>query len=170
MGIHTLYSTTSTFQLFSALVFFQHVHSLRICFFVFSRCVHLITFPTHSRWLKVALKRKRVRTQHVSHWLLFGMTSGVSGDASFADQVWTTGSACIWSFPYFFSDMKSLRGFRVGPMLDIQASPQLLVSSHVRERGKGLLQGKLTGVVLNGFLLGRVRVKLFLAVLLWCGW
>ena len=37
-------------------------------------------------------------------------------------------------------------GFRGRPLLDIQASQQFLVSSHVRERDKGLLRGTLTGL------------------------
>ena len=36
---------------------------LRICFFVFSRCVHLIIFPKHSRWLKT----ERLTKQTFAH-------------------------------------------------------------------------------------------------------
>ena len=50
-----------------------------------------------------------------------------------------------------------LCGFRAGPLLDVRGSLQLLVSSHVRERDKGLLRAVMAGGVWNGFLLGRVR-------------
>ena len=42
-------------------------------------------------------------------------------------------------------------------MLDVHGSLQLLNSSHVRDRDKGLLRSILVGGVWNGFLLGRVR-------------
>ena len=42
-------------------------------------------------------------------------------------------------------------------MLEIHGSLQLLNSSHVRERDKGLLRSVMVGGVWNGFLLGRVR-------------
>ena len=45
----------------------------------------------------------------------------------------------------------------VAPLLDIQASQQLLVSSHVRERDKGSLRGILIGGVWNGFFFEHVR-------------
>ena len=47
-------------------------------------------------------------------------------------------------------------GFRGGP-LDFHGSLQLLNSSHVRERDKGLLRSVMVGEVWNGFLLCRVR-------------
>ena len=50
-----------------------------------------------------------------------------------------------------------VRVFRGGPLLDIHGSLQLLNSSHVRERDKGLLRSVMVGCVWNGFLLGRVR-------------
>ena len=49
------------------------------------------------------------------------------------------------------------QGFRGGPLLDVHGSLQLLNSSHVRERDKGLLRSVMVGGVWNGFLLGRVR-------------
>ena len=42
-------------------------------------------------------------------------------------------------------------------MLDVYGSLQLLNSSHVRERDKGLLRSVMVGGVWNGFLLGRIR-------------
>ena len=54
-------------------------------------------------------------------------------------------------------DLCSRQGFRGGPLLDIHGSLQLLTSSHVRERDKGLLRSVMVGGVWNGFLLGRVR-------------
>ena len=42
-------------------------------------------------------------------------------------------------------------------MLDVYGSLQLLNSSHVRERDKGLLRSVMVGSVWNGFLFGRVR-------------
>ena len=53
-------------------------------------------------------------------------------------------------------DLCGRKGFRGGPLLDIHGSLQLLSSSHVRERDKGLLRSILVGGVWNGFLLGRV--------------
>ena len=55
------------------------------------------------------------------------------------------------------ADLCGRKGFRGGPMLDIHGSLQLLNSSHVRERDKGLLRSVMVGGVWNGFLLGRVR-------------
>ena len=55
------------------------------------------------------------------------------------------------------ADLCSWEGFRGGPLLDFHGSLQLLNSSHVRERDKGLLRSIMVGSVLNGFLLGRVR-------------
>ena len=49
------------------------------------------------------------------------------------------------------------RVFVVGPCWILHGSLQLLNSSHVRERDKGLLRSILVGGVWNGFLLGRVR-------------
>ena len=43
------------------------------------------------------------------------------------------------------------------PLLDVHGSLQLLNSSHVRERDKGLLRSVMVGGFWNGFLLGRVR-------------
>ena len=54
-------------------------------------------------------------------------------------------------------DLCGRKGFRGGPLLDIHGSLQLLNSSHVRERDKGLLRSVMVGGVWNGFLLGRVR-------------
>ena len=54
-------------------------------------------------------------------------------------------------------DLWGRKGFRGGPLLDIHGSLQLLSSSHVRERDKGLLRSIMVGGVWNGFLLGRVR-------------
>ena len=47
-------------------------------------------------------------------------------------------------------------------MLDVHGSLQLLNSSHVRERDKGLLRSVMVGGVWNGFLLGRVRGQVVL--------
>ena len=49
------------------------------------------------------------------------------------------------------------KGFRCGPLLDIDCTLQLLDSDHVRERDKALLRGILVGGVWSGFLLGKVR-------------
>ena len=49
------------------------------------------------------------------------------------------------------------KGFRGGPLLDIDGTLQLLNSDHVREREKALLRGILVGGVWSGFLLGKVR-------------
>ena len=57
----------------------------------------------------------------------------------------------------FSADLCGRKGFRGGPHLDWQASMQLLTSSLVRDRDKGLPRGILSGGVWNGFLLGRVR-------------
>ena len=46
-------------------------------------------------------------------------------------------------------------------MLDIHGSLQLLTSSHVRDRDKGLLRSIMVGGVWNGYLLGKVRGSLF---------
>ena len=55
------------------------------------------------------------------------------------------------------ADLCDREGFWCGPLLDIHGSLQLLNSSHVRERDKGLLRSVMVGGVWNGFLLGRVR-------------
>ena len=55
------------------------------------------------------------------------------------------------------TDLCRRKGFRGGPLLDLQGSMQLLVSSHVRDRDKALLRGILCGGVWNGFLLGKVQ-------------
>ena len=49
------------------------------------------------------------------------------------------------------------KGFRGGPLFDIDGTLQLLNSDHVRERDKALLRSILVGGVWNGFLLGKVR-------------
>ena len=49
------------------------------------------------------------------------------------------------------------RVFRGGLLLDIRGSLQLLNSSHVRERDKGLLRCILVGGAWNGFLLSKVK-------------
>ena len=54
-------------------------------------------------------------------------------------------------------DLCGRKGFRGGPLLDIHGPLQLLNSSHVRERDKGLLRSVMVGGVWNGFPLGRVR-------------
>ena len=54
------------------------------------------------------------------------------------------------------ADLCGRDGFRGGPLLDVHGSLQLLNSSHVRDRDKGLLRS-----VWNGFLLGRSRGNLF---------
>ena len=59
-------------------------------------------------------------------------------------------------------DLCGRKGFRGGPLLDIHGSLQLLNSSHVRERDKGLLRSVMVGGVWNGFLLGRVRDQVLL--------
>ena len=51
VGIHTLYSSTSTFQFFTACT------PLHTCSLVFSRCAHLIILSCTHRWLK-NLERK----------------------------------------------------------------------------------------------------------------
>ena len=55
------------------------------------------------------------------------------------------------------ADLCGREGFRGGPLLDIRGSLQLLNSSHVRDRDKGLLRSILVGGVWNGFLLSRVK-------------
>ena len=55
------------------------------------------------------------------------------------------------------ADLCGREGFRGGPLLDIRGSLQLLNSSHVRDRDKGLLRSILVGSVWNGFLLSRVK-------------
>ena len=50
------------------------------------------------------------------------------------------------------TDLYCREGFRGGPLLDIRGSLQLLNSSHVRDRDKGLLRSILVGGVWNGFL------------------
>ena len=54
-------------------------------------------------------------------------------------------------------DLCCRKGFRGGPLLDVQGSLQLLTSSHVRERDRALLRSIMVGGVWNGFLLCRVR-------------
>ena len=55
------------------------------------------------------------------------------------------------------ADLCGRKGFRGGPLLDIHGSLQLLNSSHVRDRDKGLLRCILVGGAWNGFLLGKVK-------------
>ena len=55
------------------------------------------------------------------------------------------------------ADLFARRGFRGGPLLDIDGTLQLLDSDHVWERDKALLRGILVGGVWTGFLLGKVR-------------
>ena len=43
------------------------------------------------------------------------------------------------------ADLRGREGFRGGPLLDIRGSVQLLNSSHVRERDKGLLRSRMVG-------------------------
>ena len=59
------------------------------------------------------------------------------------------------------ADLCGREGFRGGPLLDIRGSLQLLNSSFVRDRDKGLLRSILVGGVWNGFLLSRSRGSLF---------
>ena len=49
------------------------------------------------------------------------------------------------------ADLCDREGFRCGPLLDIPGSKQLLNSSHVRDRDKGLLRSIIVGCVWNGF-------------------
>ena len=55
------------------------------------------------------------------------------------------------------ADLCGRKGFRGGPLLDIRGSLQLLNSSHVRDRDKGLLRCILVGGAWNGFLLSKVK-------------
>ena len=55
------------------------------------------------------------------------------------------------------SDLCCRKGFRGGPLLDVLGSLQLLNSSHVRDRDKGLLRSILLGVFEMVFLLSRVK-------------
>ena len=55
------------------------------------------------------------------------------------------------------ADLCDREGFRGGPLLDIPGSLQVLNSSHVRDRDKGLLRGIMVGGVWNGFLFSRVK-------------
>ena len=55
------------------------------------------------------------------------------------------------------AELCARKGFRGGPLLDIDGTLQLLNSDHVRERDKALLRSILVGGVWNGFLLGKVR-------------
>ena len=49
------------------------------------------------------------------------------------------------------ADLCGREGFRGGPLLDVHGFLQLLNSSHVRDRDKGLLRSILVGGVWNGF-------------------
>ena len=55
------------------------------------------------------------------------------------------------------ADLCAGKGFRGGPLLDLDGTLQLLDSDHVRERDKALLRGILVGGVWNGSLLGKVK-------------
>ena len=55
------------------------------------------------------------------------------------------------------ADLCGREGFRGGPLLDVCGSLQLLDSSHVRDRDKGLLRSIMVGCVWNVFLLGTVK-------------
>ena len=65
-------------------------------------------------------------------------------------------------------DLCGRKGFRGGPLLDVYGSLQLLNSSHVRERDKGLLRSIMVGGVWNGFLLGSIRNQSVSLSFLWC--
>ena len=52
------------------------------------------------------------------------------------------------------ADLCGREGFRGGPLLDVHGSLQLLNSSHVRDRDKGLLRSIMVGCVWNGFFAG----------------
>ena len=54
-------------------------------------------------------------------------------------------------------DLCGREGFRREPLLDVHGSLQLLNSSHVRDRDRGLLRSIMVGGVCNGYLLGKVR-------------
>ena len=60
------------------------------------------------------------------------------------------------------ADLCDREGFRCGSLLDIFGSLQLLNSTYVRERDKVLLRSVMVGGIWNCFLLGKVRVSLFL--------
>ena len=60
------------------------------------------------------------------------------------------------------TDLCKRKGFRGGFGFDFYGSHQLLVFSHFRERDKMLLRAIVTGGVLNGFLLAKLRKKKFL--------
>ena len=55
------------------------------------------------------------------------------------------------------AELCARKGFRGGPLFDIDGTLQLLNSDHVRERDKALLRSIMVGGVWNGFLLGKVR-------------
>ena len=55
------------------------------------------------------------------------------------------------------ADLCARKGFRGGPLFDIDGTLQLLNSDHVRERDKALLRSILVGGVWNGFLLGKIQ-------------
>ena len=54
------------------------------------------------------------------------------------------------------ADLCARKGFRGGPLFDIDSTLQLLDFDHVRERDEALLRGILVGGVWSGFLLGKV--------------
>ena len=55
------------------------------------------------------------------------------------------------------AELCTRKGFRGGPLFDIDGTLQLFNSDHVRERDKALLRSILVGGFWNGFLLGKVR-------------
>ena len=55
------------------------------------------------------------------------------------------------------AELCTRKGFRGGPLFDIDGTLQLLNSDHVRERDKALLRSILVGGVWNGFLLGKIQ-------------
>ena len=66
------------------------------------------------------------------------------------------------SFAFILGLAVTLPFLPEGPLHDVVGSFQLQNSARVRERDKALLRSVMVGAVWNGFLLGRVRVNLFL--------
>ena len=60
------------------------------------------------------------------------------------------------------AELCTRKGFRGGPLFDIDGTLQLLNSDHVRERDKALLRSILVGSVWNGFFLERYVVRMCL--------
>ena len=65
------------------------------------------------------------------------------------------------------ADLCARKGFRGGPVLDIDGTLQLLDSGQVRERDKALLRGVLAGGVWHGFRLRKVRGPACAVSVLW---